>query len=174
MESKTKRVLALETDFSDDVMPVFLSMVEKTALAFGMDEKYAMHLTLAAEEVFSYLSTVSDTHDPVRIECVNGGYYVQVNLLFSPRRLNLQAFNLTADIDPNDETRIHDIGLLIAARLVDYIQFVTNPGRSMCLCLYKEKSYPVGTALGLLQNTNAADSGSLMAGAAIPFRRAGC
>ena len=147
MESKIKRVIALDADFSVDVTPVLLSTVENAALAFGMDKKSVMNLTLAAEEVFSYLSTVSDKHDPLRIECVNGGYYVQVDFLFSARRLNLQAFNLTANIDPTDETRIHDIGLLMAARLADQIQLVMNPDRKMCLSLTKEKSYPAGMAL---------------------------
>lgn len=154
MESKVKRVIAMEADFSADVMPAFLSMAEKTALAYGLDKKSVMNLRLAAEEVFSYLSTVSDMHDPVRIEFVNGCYYVQVNFLFSSRRLNLHAFNLTADINPADEAQIHDIGLLIAARLVDQIQFVMNPEQKMCLSLYKEKSYPAGTALETLSAIN--------------------
>lgn len=155
MESKVKRVIALEADFSADVMPVLLTAVEKTALAFGMDQKYVMNLTLAAEEVFSYLSTVSDLRDPLRVECVNGGYYVQVNFLFSSRRLNLQAFNLTAHIDPADEARIHDIGLLMAARMADHIQLVMNPDQKMCLSLTKEKRYPAGTALETFSIANA-------------------
>lgn len=69
--------LSLELGLSTDMLPVFLAVVEKSALAFTMAEREAMFLTLAAEEVFTYLAQAGTMEESVRVVISDGGRFLQ-------------------------------------------------------------------------------------------------
>lgn len=144
MQLKGSNKLSLELGLSTDMLPIFLAVVEKSALAFTMAEREAMFLTLAAEEVFTYLVQVGTKEESVRVVLSDGGYYIRLDFIFRDRSLNLRAFNLSNSIDLSDENRLNEIGLLIAARTVDRILIEFNKQGSMQLSLIKDKSYPQG------------------------------
>lgn len=144
MTLKSLKGLSLELELSSEMLDVFLAVVEKSALAFTMAEREAMFLTLAAEEVFTFLAQAGAKGEAVRIVLSDGGYYIRLDFIFPDRSLNLRAFNLSNRIDLNDENQLDEIGLLIAARTVDRILLELNKQGSIQLSLIKHKSYPQG------------------------------
>jgi hypothetical protein len=123
------------------LLPVATSFVEKSALAFGLDEPEALALTLAAEEVFAYLCRVAAPGREVHMHCRGRGYYVEQDFLFQARDFNMRAFNLTAAVPFDDHAGMEETGLLIASRMVDRFRF-SEEDRGLRLVLVKEKSYP--------------------------------
>lgn len=144
---KRNRINYLQCDFVAENLAVVTSLVEKSALAFTMLENEAMALTLATEEVFNYFINTVDSKGDLKITCSNGGYYVQVDFVFPIHNINLKALNITADIDPTDEEQFFQIGLLIAARMVDRINYYFDQSGNICLSIYKEKTYPLAKPL---------------------------
>lgn len=147
MALKKSKELSLELELAYEMLPVFLAVVEKSALAFSMAEREAMFLTLAAEEVFNYLVQAGARGESVRMGLSDGGYYIKLDFIFSDRSLNLRAFNLSNRIDLTDENQLDEIGLLIAARTVDRILIEFNKQGSIQLSLIKHKSYPLGQVI---------------------------
>lgn len=137
-----KRELTIELNLLLENLPIIMNVVEQAALVFGMQAKDALALTLASEEVFSYLCTQTEIKDTIRMVCRNGIYYIQLDFIFPRGNLNLRAFNLGTDIDLEDDRQLGEIGLLIAARSVDRLFINDEQSRAMVLSLYKEKSYP--------------------------------
>lgn len=137
-----KREIAIELNLVPENLPILMKAVEQACLVFGMQAKDAMALTLASEEVFSYLCNHTDIKENIRMVCKNGIYYVQLDFIFPRSSLNLRAFNLSTDIDLDDDRQLEEMGLLIAARSVDRLYFNDEQQQSMILSLYKEKSYP--------------------------------
>ena len=123
-------------------LPLATSFVEKGAVALGLGEKEALALTLAAEEIFSYLSHVAPQGQTIGIRCTSHVYLVLVDFLISWPDFNLRPFNLTASISPEDEESIQEMGLLIASRFVDRLFFKEEAGKGIELSLCKEKIYP--------------------------------
>lgn len=150
-----KNEIVLELYLHSENLPIVLNVAEQAALIFGMKNKDAMALRLAAEEVFGYLCSHTDGQDKIRMECKNGIYYVQLDFIFWHRNLDLRAFNISMDINLDDDRQLGEMGLLIAARSIDRL-FMNEEQNRMSLSLYKEKSYPPAEASVLLpqQTTN--------------------
>jgi len=133
----------LEMPLLPEMIPILQASIENAAIVFGMDRKDALALTLSVEEVYGYMCNHSDSIENVKLECKNGLYYMQVDFIFPGRNLNLRAFNLCTRIGLEDENQLEEMGLLIAARSVDRLYLVDDPGGAVRLSLYKEKTYPV-------------------------------
>ncbi|MGD9124325.1 MAG: hypothetical protein PVG60_04485, partial [Desulfarculaceae bacterium] len=123
-------------------LPVATTFTENAALAFGLSQPETLRLTLAAEELFSYLSTVSAKKEVVSIVIKGGGYYVQLKLQFKTRNLDLRFFNLTASLSPDDDQDLETLGLLLASRSVEHFSVKDNAQEGLSLTLTKEKAYP--------------------------------
>jgi hypothetical protein len=122
-------------------IPLVTAFLEHSALAQGLARKEALALTLAGEEVFTYLCRLLGSGQHLEIQSVKGGYYVRANFIFAARELNLRAFNLTSTVSLEDEAGLNELGLLIASRSVDH--FTLTQGLSQVqLSLIKEKAYP--------------------------------
>ncbi len=129
---------------SDEMfLPVVTAFVEKGAQIFGLAPTQATELTLAIEEVFAYLCKADRNAQTVDIRCLGGGYYVRIDFFLSTRAFNMRAFNLTASVSLTDEGDLEEMGLRIASRLVDRLQFSETDGGGARLSLIKEKAYPV-------------------------------
>ena len=135
--------LKISTLIHRDFLPVAISFVEQTSLAFGLGREEALKLTLASEEVFSYLCDILKEDKELEIVCTGGFYFVSAEFSFDRVELSLQAFNVTAEISSESEEALKDMGLLIAARSVDHLSLEDSQGEKLILRLVKEKSYPV-------------------------------
>ena len=139
-DANQKVSVSVPTDMA--FFPLATSFMEKAALAMSLDQPGALALTLATEEIFSYLCQVASPDQGVEIRCSNGGYYVRADFSFSVEDFNMRAFNLTATVSIDDETSLEEMGLLIASRSVERFQVSEDKGKGVRLTLIKERKYP--------------------------------
>jgi hypothetical protein len=124
--------------------PVVTSFTEKTALALDLGQAEALALTLAAEEVFSYLCRVVPPDAGwIEIRSSSGGYYVGLDFIFPAADLDMRTFNITATLSLTDDADLDEMGLLLASRSVDRFQMEPAEGNRLRLTLIKEKAYPL-------------------------------
>ncbi len=128
-----------------DFLQIVTNFVERTSLVFGLGEDEALRLTLASEEIFSYLCEVLPEEKELEVTCTEGIYFVSVEFLFEKVRLSLKAFNITASglkSLQEDIKDLQDMGLLIAARSVEHLSFDETHDNKLRLKLIKDKVYP--------------------------------
>jgi len=123
------------------LLPVATAFVEKSALAFGLEEADALMLTLATEEIFAYLCRTGAPESPVVMRCKSGGYFVEMEFLFQPHEFDMRAFNLTVTPVVDTGRGIDETGLLIASRMVDRFRFASDE-HGLRVSLTKERAYP--------------------------------
>ena len=134
--------LSLNTYLDPHFLRLVTSFAEESAKAFGLSTAEALKLTLACEEIFTYLCQAGRTDETITVEAANGGYYAQVKFLFKTHEFNPRAFNLTASVSLEDQVSLEEMGLLIASRSVDRLYITGSPQQGLELVLVKEKSYP--------------------------------
>jgi anti-sigma regulatory factor (Ser/Thr protein kinase) len=140
--NRPERYITLKAYADPVFLPLATSFVENAAMGLGLQKAQALSLTLATEEIFSYLSGTSAPQNPVGIRCSSGGYYVQAAFDFEVEDFDMHAFNLTTTITVDDETSLDEMGLLIASRAVDRFEVHEEKGVGLRLLLVKEKDYP--------------------------------
>lgn len=145
MVKSYRNIVTLKLCPEAGLTPVATSLAEQAALAFGLGPPEAMRLTLAVEEIFSYLCGLSRPEETLEINCENLGYGVAVEFQLGRRNFNMRAFNLTASISPDDEASLDEMGLVLAARLVERLQVTEQGDYGLSLRLIKEKNYPALT-----------------------------
>ena len=123
-------------------LPVVTSFVEQTARAISLGKKEALALTLAAEEIFTYLCRLTTSICNLKIYCTDMGYGVRTDFVFAAANFSLRAFNLTAAVAVDDTASLDEMGLLIASRSVDWFEFFEDQEHTLHLSLIKEKRYP--------------------------------
>ncbi|HBV96352.1 MAG: hypothetical protein JL50_18260 [Peptococcaceae bacterium BICA1-7] len=141
MNKSKRRELSLDLTLEAAFLPVAAAATEQTALAFGLEKKEALQLTLAVEEVLNHLVEVGSSGEHVSLKLADGLYYMEASIDFPLKELNLRAFNLTSGVSLEDESQLSEMGLLIASRMVDRLQ-LSLKNNVMRLGLYKEKYYP--------------------------------
>ncbi|MEW6364382.1 MAG: hypothetical protein AB1714_07050 [Acidobacteriota bacterium] len=146
--SVPSRGLRLTVNADDRFLQVATSFVEKASLALGLDERAALDLTLASEEIFTYVCHKASPGALISLASRGGGYYVEVDFGFEAREFNMQAFNLTSRVARRADESLEETGLVIASRMVDRFHF-SQDGRRLRITLVKERSYPAVEALPL-------------------------
>ena len=136
------RQLTLKAYLSLDYLHLATSFTEESARIFHLDRAEALKLTLACEEVFSYLCHLSSPDEPISIEITGGGYFARLEIPLNSRTFNPRRLNLTASVSPDDAADLEDMGLLIASRSVDRFQILSGAPGSLKLVLIKERAYP--------------------------------
>ncbi len=134
--------VSLKTCLHPSFLPLAVSFVEKSAVAFGLGKNETLQLTLATEEIFAYLSQARRADEAIDIEATDGSYYAQVKFLFKAHDFNPRAFNLTASVSLENQANLEEMGLLIASRSVDRFYISGSPQQGFELVLIKEKVYP--------------------------------
>ena len=122
-------------------LPIATGCVEQSVQAFGMGRAEAMHLTLAVEEVYSFLAARTAADQRLKLLCRNGGYYAEVVCRFPQHALPVGAFNITSTVSSDDEQSLDEMGLLLAARTVDQLGISSETGE-MKIRFVKNKRYP--------------------------------
>ncbi len=132
--------ISLRLKYLKEFISIVLNFAENTAKTFGLGLKETFAVTLAVEEIFSYLCEILNGHNG-EIICKNYGYCAEITFLFKGN-INLKAFNITATVSPDKDADLQEMGLLIAARQSDSFKIIKNKDGSMSLTLIKEKDYP--------------------------------
>jgi hypothetical protein len=128
----------LETDY----LGLVTHFTEEGGKALGLGEMEAMRLTLASEEVFTYLARLAEPDTVFHLRLHPLGYGVRAEFRCPWREMDLRYFNLSADFDPEDEASLDQLGLVLAARAVDRFFLHEYEAGQFSLNLVKEKEYP--------------------------------
>lgn len=131
----------LNLPLAADFLPIATSCAEKTAQAYGMGRTEAMHLMLAVEEVYSFLSARLTISQQLKLRCRNGRYYTEIACRFPRHALPVGAFNITSTVSADDEQSLAEMGLLLAARTVDHLAVLAK-NDEMEIRFLKNRQYP--------------------------------
>jgi hypothetical protein len=138
-DPQTDITLSVKTDIK--FLPLVVSFAESSSRIFGLNEKDALKLGLASEEVFAYLCRMTREPGPVMLTVTNGYYYARLEFAFEGIDFDPRAFNLTANVSL-DEEGMEEMGLVIAARSVDRMSIFRDAMKGTGFTLTKEKTYP--------------------------------
>jgi hypothetical protein len=127
-----------------ELLTIATGCVEQSAMMFGQKPPEAMALTLAVEEVYSFLASREITDENLTLICRDGLYYTEVSCHFHSRTLPVSAFNITAAVASDDEKSLEEMGLLLAARTTDCLHLSVSDG-GMAVHFTKDKKYPLPT-----------------------------
>ncbi len=142
METKKGKQVSLKIYADLSLLPAVTSFVENYSKASGFPDTDCMALSLATEEIFAYVNSISEPDMDIEVRCEAGGYFVKVDFLIPLPDINLSAFNLTSNISLEDESELEQLGLMLASRKTDRLQVLELPGGGIQLTLLKEKTYP--------------------------------
>lgn len=113
-----KKFPLLEIPTEMSFLPVAVSFVENTCAGLGFGKKETTALVLATEEIFVYLNK-HNNGTIISVCCKSKKYLMELSLKFDSKNFNPRAFNLTTDVDVDDDVSLDEMGLLIASRMVD-------------------------------------------------------
>ncbi|WP_284151591.1 ATP-binding protein [Desulfofustis limnaeus] len=142
MTRETERMLSLRIPAEAAFIPTAMTFADTAARGLGLDDRSARTLMLATEEVAAYLCRIGLHGHAIAIECIGGGYFIEIRITLPVSHLQLRAFNLTARLDLNDETDLDQMGLLLASRMTDRFHITRSEAGHLILHLIKEYSYP--------------------------------
>src|SRR4030067_3875092 len=110
MEHDEKRIAHLKLIARGEFLPVVLGFVERTAGVFGLGKNEALQITLAAEELFTYLCNHICPGGRIEIESFNGIYYTKVSFRFPVSTFNLSGLNITTTVSLDAESNLEEMG----------------------------------------------------------------
>jgi hypothetical protein len=141
IEDGAKREARLEVPAEVVYLPVVTGFVENAGGVFGLGKKEALELTLATEEVYTYVATYLCPGESIFIDAASGIYYLRVTLRFPVSELNLRSLNITSAVSLEGKEGLEEMGLIIATRFVDRLNISRTHHREVSLDLIKEKRY---------------------------------
>ena len=152
------------------IVPLDMSMTgmatrfaEEAGRAAGIAQGQQMKLAVAVEELFVFLASDGREGETARFVSLNGSYYVKITCMFPLRSLPTALFNITAQMEYDDENALAQLGLFLASRAVDRFELVKNE-LVLEIRLIVEKEYPL---LTIRDNALFAESYQLAAGAGV-------
>ncbi|HOW64163.1 MAG TPA: hypothetical protein P5186_11675 [Candidatus Paceibacterota bacterium] len=155
-------------------LPLAVSFAENAGQAYGFGETELYSLRLCAEEVFTFLCRVLGTAEPVEIRARNGVYRLTLRFLFKPRSLDLRVLNITAKAPLDKGQDLDELGLFVAARMVDQLKLSSEADGRTCLSLaidrvYCEKTKPCPDLISIAANwqIHPANAGEIQSFAAL-------
>jgi hypothetical protein len=139
---ETRLTLELAADIS--WIPVLQGVVESSAPILGLDDKKALRLSMACEEILAHLSGWSPGIG-VKISVTRLPAQMAVAFEFQGDAADLWAMNLTAakEISTDPEKGMAQMGLLLASRMVDHYAISLTGGGLVRITLFQNRSYPM-------------------------------
>ena len=125
-----------------EFLPLVLCVVENGTRALGGEEQDILKLLLAAEEIFHHLCGILPPETPVHLRCASGVTSFSVEMKIPKADVDLRAFNITATVTPESEASLEEMGLMIAARSVDFLHVERSDDGGMVFRIIKERHYP--------------------------------
>lgn len=142
MNNSQDHRLSLKVDAAMQWLPAVTQCVETAAAFFGLGRNETLKLCLAAEEIFSYLSSRVCGGAPLEVRCLGSLFYARIEFHFSVSRLNMAALNMTTAVASADEENVTEIGLVIASRTIDRLYISTGMNNTVILAVEQDKAYP--------------------------------
>lgn len=135
--------LTLELTADISWIPVLQGVVESAAPVLGLDDKKALRLSMACEEILAHLSGWAPGIG-VKISLTRQPAQMAVSFQFQGDAADLWAMNLTAgtEISSDPEKGMAQMGLLLASRMVDHYAISLSGGLAR-ITLFQNRCYPV-------------------------------
>jgi hypothetical protein len=137
-----KKIAELTVPLSLDIVHLVTGAVDQAALVFGFQDEERDRCILGVEEVFVYLASKEGRETDITVRILDGGYYLQVTLVFPPISFPVQVLNITAVNDPQNQSSFADVGIFIAARITDRFLLNQDNVKETIVHLIFEKKYP--------------------------------
>ncbi|HWR40158.1 MAG TPA: hypothetical protein VN611_11720 [Patescibacteria group bacterium] len=128
------------------MLPVVVGFTESVAKILGLDEARSLRLGLAVEELFAFLAPQAQREEMIFLWARPGGYFVEMVCRVPALALPTRLMNKTAKMDLENEELLPELGILLAARMVDRFRLVMESDTEMALYFLVEKQYPELTA----------------------------
>ncbi len=142
MSQDHDRIVSLQLTAQMSFLQIATHCVETAAKAFGLGKEESLKLSLATEEIFSYLGSHVCRGGILDIRCINRLSYVRVEFRFSVSTLNMGALNIAASVDCENEDDMAEMGLAIASRTINRLNIVAERQNCICLAIENDKHYP--------------------------------
>jgi hypothetical protein len=142
MDESRHRTVQLHIEAHAPFLNVVTRFVESSASLFGLVRTESLKLSLAAEEIFLYLSSAVCPGKKLEITCLDGLYYTRVFFCFYAPELNLKGLNIASVSADQGSCDLEEMGLMIASRSVDHLHISKEKAHGNCLALTKQKAYP--------------------------------
>ena len=137
-----EKIVELRTPLTMNMLALTIGFAENAAKAFGLEAAQSLRLALAVEEVFAFLAARGQGEAVMRLLVRSGGYYVEIVCFVPLHALPTRVMNQTVAANPEDEDFLAEMGILLAARMVDRFRLALENEQEMGLCFLVEKEYP--------------------------------
>ncbi len=129
----------LKLNAEKNFLSVIVSFVENCCSSFNFTKKESRILTMASEEIFSYLCKINRGCE-ISVACNSKKYSMELLLQFDSKNFNPRAFNITSKINIDDEKSLDEMGLLISSRMADSFS-MRKENNSILISVMKYRSY---------------------------------
>ncbi len=135
-----KNIPILKLNAEQNFLSLIVSFAENSCYSFGFTSKESHILSMAAEEIFVYLCKINKGCE-INVSSKDGLYFVELSFQFSAKKFNPKAFNITSNVNIDDEKSLDEMGLMITSRIVDSFS-MNEEGSNIVISLLKYRSYP--------------------------------
>jgi len=116
-------------------------MIEELGQAFDMPPETWGALALACEEVVAHVARHADSGSPITVVCGDERHRMTIDVSLPAKGFDPRLFNITQSMSESTDDEMDELGLLLAARMVDEFAFARDGGR-LRLHLSRSRPYP--------------------------------
>ncbi len=140
--TRLSKTASLRIPASIQHLPSVRDFLEDAARRFLFGNEDCLRITLAGEEIFTYVCSLDASGGTIDVGVHSVDYQLRVSFLFDAAQFDPWAFNLGVQVLPDDEASLEGLGLLLASRTVDGFAITLRQSGRVELLLVKDKSYP--------------------------------
>jgi len=133
--------MLLRLPFSADFLALAMAFVDKGARGSGYGDREAQGLVLAVEELFSFYEQQAAKGSIAEIEMEDQGYRLALSISFCLANPDMQAFNLTWNVNHDSEESLKMLGPMIAARTLSSLRLEFGDKEKVILRLTRNREY---------------------------------
>lgn len=136
------RTAFAEFPFRMSFLPLVIGFVENSSNAFGFGARESGSLVLAAEELYSYYCPRAGNDSVIDVRIDNEAYRLVLVISFNMTNPDMRAFNLTFNVDPENEESLDMLGPMIAARSVSSLKIDLGQNDRLIITAARNRDYP--------------------------------
>lgn len=123
-------------------LPLATGFVENSSRAFGFGLRESSSLVLATEELYSYYCTRAGNDSVIDISLENEIYRLVLVVSFRMTNPDMRAFNLTFNVDHENDESLDMLGPMIASRTVSSLKIDFGQDDRLIITATRNRDYP--------------------------------
>lgn len=128
-------------------LPLATGFVENSSRAFGFAPRESSSLVLATEELYSYYCARAGNDSVIDISLENEIYRLVLVISFRMTNPDMRAFNLTFNVDHENDESLDMLGPMIASRTVSSLKIDFGQNEKMFITATRNRDYPAQIAV---------------------------